>query len=893
MSLAKYRKKRSFQESPEPQGGASEDNALRFVVQKHDASHLHYDFRLEMDGVLKSWAVPKGPSLNAADKRLAMFVEDHPYDYRHFEGIIPKGNYGAGTVMVWDEGTYEPIDEVQGKAAMEKSLSKQLKAGSMKFILHGKKLKGEFALVKTKGMGENAWLLIKHDDDFSKKAAVTREDKSVLTGRTLKQIEKDRDKVFHPESSKPSNSINDQTQQDLSEELENSESKHAVAIDKILERAKPAKFPAKVKPMLATLVDKSFDDPQWQFEVKWDGYRALAMLNKKTIQLKSRNNLSFNERFYPVFDAVKAWGIHAVVDGEIVVVDENGQADFNALQNWNSEEDGSLLYYVFDLLWYNGRDLTPLPLKHRKRLLESLTPKSDVIKVGFSTTGNGKEFYAVAVKLGLEGIVAKLADSTYDAGQRSRTWLKVKAEKKQELIITGYTKNKGTSRHFSALLLGAYRDGRLHYVGKVGTGFSDRSQQELLAIFEPLQRKGSPYKEDPNYNKASRFRPVPPKTAVTWLKPELVCEIQYANRTDDGLFRHPVFVGIREDKSAEEVFLENEHQTDQLLHEADQEEACMPGKDKQERNGLWLNPEEKEQIKKVSGKTLTLTNLDKIYWPKEKIKKRDLLDYYHKMAPFILPYLKDRPQSLNRFPNGIQGKSFYQKDVTGKVPDWIKRFPYKVEGERTQKHFMLGQDEASLLYMANLGAIEMNPWSSRIKKPDNPDWCILDLDPDKMAGSFDDAIEAAKVIHAILQQYDITSYPKTSGSTGMHIYIPLNARYTFDQSQLFAKLIATQASNELPKLTTLERKLDKRDGRLYIDFLQNRQQATLAAPYSVRPKPGATVSMPLHWDEVKAGLKMADFNIKSAAARVKDVGDLFKPVLGKGVDLYKILKLQD
>lgn len=572
MSLVEYKKKRTFTRTPEPTGGKVSKSKLRFVVQKHAASRLHYDFRLEMGGVLKSWAVPKGPSLNPADKRLAMLVEDHPYDYRKFEGIIPEGNYGAGTVIIWDEGTYEPLEPTKGKAAQEKILLKSLKSGSLKFRLHGEKLKGEFVLVKTPRRADNAWLLIKHRDAFASDEDVTELDASVKSGKTLEEL----------------------------------------------------------------------------------------------------------------------------------AVDPNAR-------EWNSNK---------------------------------------------SSASSG---------------IAK------------------KASKKKE----------------------AHADA-------------------------------------------------------------------------------PSFRGLREDKRAKDVVWEEPIAAEEATGESPADHKIIkPNAQRADRKTL-LNPGDETQVRKIEGHELKFTNLSKIFWPETGVTKRDMLNYYYQVVPFMLPYLMDRPQTLNRFPNGIHGKSFYQKDVTGKVPGWIRTHPYYSETDERRKHFLVISDEASLLYVASLGCIEMNPWSSRTDAPDNPDWCIIDLDPDK--NTFDQVIEAARVTKDILDTMGIPGYCKTSGSTGLHIYIPLGAKYDYEGSKEFARVIAHAVHEELPSFTSIERLTSNRKGKMYVDFLQNRPQATVAGPYSLRPKPGAPVSMPLHWDEVKKGLRMTDFNIKNAMSRLKETGDLFKGVLGKGIDIENAVK---
>ncbi|MEO8819653.1 MAG: DNA ligase D [Ginsengibacter sp.] len=651
---------------------------------------------------------------------------------------------------------------------------------------------------------------------------------------------------------------------------------------------KKSKFPQKLSPMLATLVDKPFDKPGWIYEVKWDGYRAIAFIKNGKAKLSSRNSKSFDEKFYPIYDELKTFRIDAVLDGEIVSVNKNGLADFSSLQGWRSEADGALVYYVFDILWYDGKDLMELPLNQRREILKSVLPHSETIKLSENFETNGMEFFKLAQEMSLEGIMAKKAESLYFPGKRSKDWLKIKTQQRQEVVIGGFTKNENSSKLFSSLLVGVFKNKKLTFTGKIGTGFTAKLQKELMEKFEPLVTSDCPFKNKPDVNQPSRFRPNPPIAKATWIKPELIAEVSFREMTRDGVMRHPSFEGLREDKKPDEVVLEKETVTKKIIDKKSKlkKETVIQQMPKEERKTL-LNPTEKMQVRKVNGKELKFSNLSKIFWPKEKITKRDLINYYYQAAPFILPYLKNRPQSLNRFPNGINGKSFYQKNVTGKVPEWIETFPYhsKVDGD---KNFLKISNEASLLYVVNLGCIEINPWSSRVSKPDNPDWCIIDLDPDK--NTFEQVIITAQVTKKILDAIGIDSYCKTSGSTGLHIYFPLGAKYTYEESKEFARKIATAVHHELPDFTSIARMVNNRDGKMYIDFLQNRPQATLAAPYSVRPKPGATVSMPLHWEEVKKGLKMTDFTIKNSIARMRCEGDIFKPVLGKGINMKTCLK---
>lgn len=874
MSLEKYATKRDFTKTREPKAGRSEDkDHLMFVIQKHDASRLHYDFRLEMDGVLKSWAVPKGPSTDPKVKRLAMMVEDHPFDYRNFEGIIPEGEYGGGTVIVWDEGTYEPIEEIKGKKAQEKNLLQQLKSGSVKIKLHGEKLEGEFALVKTHGMGENSWLLIKHNDKFASDNDVTKKDKSVLSGKTIESMEKSGDKVW----------------QNGHEE----DRKKDIDVVTLLKSAPKAAVPKNIKPMKATLVNAPFDDPDWLYEVKWDGYRAIAVIDEKGAELISRNNIPF-DKYYPINNILKDWKINAVIDGEIVVLSDKGLSNFGALQNWRSEADGNLVYYVFDILWYDGKNLMNLPLIQRQAILKEILPTNDDrVRQSKVFAANGIGFFEAAEKIGLEGIIAKRAGSFYTPDLRSKEWLKIKVQRRQEVIIAGFTRNADTAKAFSALIMGVYDGRQLRYVGKVGTGFSDNQQKDLMDKFKPLITDKSPFEVEPDVDKPSRFRPQRMGARPTWLKPELVGEVAFAEITGEGIFRQASFKGLRDDKKAKDVILETPKDTQKTVDEAEHTSpegtaghgAIAPPKDKDRKT--LLNPKDETQVREICGHELKFTHLSKVYWPEDGVTKRDMFNYYYRIADYILPYLKDRPMSLNRFPDGIHGSSFYQKDIKGKAPDWItKTFPYTNDnGEH--KEYLVGADESYLLWMASLGCIEMNPWFSRYQSPDNPDYCVIDLDPDK--NTFDQVISAAQEVRKVLDALDVPSYPKTSGSTGMHIYIPLGAKYDYDQSQMFAKIVVSLVHKQIPDYTTLERMVGKREGKMYLDFLQNRPGATIACPYSLRPKVGATVSMPLTWDEVKPGLTMKHFTIFNTADRLKETGDLFKGVLIEGIDLEKVI----
>jgi bifunctional non-homologous end joining protein LigD len=856
MSLIPYKQKRSAKRTPEPFGGKPSGKELVFVVQKHAASHLHYDFRLEMEGVLKSWAVPKGPSMDPSVKRLAMMVEDHPFDYRTFEGIIPEGEYGGGTVIVWDEGVYTPEEELDTKQERERHVRAGLDAGNLKFRLEGTKLKGSFALVRTPAMGKNAWLLIKHDDAFARTEPITDEDRSVLSGLNLEEM---RSSFSDHPSGK-------------SEAEPKIRKKQARKSTKRIPGA-----PSDLMPMLATLSEDIPSGSDWLFEVKWDGYRAMCAGDASGVKLYSRNGKSFNERFAPIVAAMKQWEASFVVDGEIVVAKEDGSTDFAALQNWQEPSDGALVYEVFDILWYDGQDLRNFPLSERKQLLKKYLPDLPSVLISEAFKVSGEQFFSQAVRLGLEGIMAKRSDSTYQDARRTDDWLKIKVGKRQEMIICGYTRNSGTSKPFSALLLGVFDKGRMQYAGKVGTGFSRKSQEELLDLFRRYERKRSPFAALPDWNQSTRFHQADKHTTVIWLKPVLVCEVSFTERTAEGVLRHPSFKGLREDKAAGEVHWETPRV------------SASPGARRTGTTTVLPTIADTDSFTiKADKKSVELTNLQKVYWPDSGITKGNLLAYYRDVAPYILPFLRDRPLSLNRFPNGINGKHFYQKDMTDHAPSWAELYAYQSAGDAQDKHFILGNNLATILFIANLGCIEMHPWSSRVQHADYPDWCVIDLDPGD--NPFVQVVEAAQVTHKILTAVDCPCYCKTSGASGLHIYIPLGAKYTYEQSREFAHIIVNLVQAELPAFTTLERSVAARKGKMYLDFLQNRAQATLAAPYSVRPEPGASVSMPLYWEEVNQQLRVSDYTIANACDIIKDRVGLFAPVLGKGIAMQGVLQ---
>ncbi|SHF28660.1 bifunctional non-homologous end joining protein LigD [Chryseobacterium arachidis] len=624
-----------------------------------------------------------------------------------------------------------------------------------------------------------------------------------------------------------------------------------------------------IKPMLAKLSGEAFDDPDWVFEIKWDGYRAVADLSKKQPLFYSRNGISFLSKFEKVsrdFDNQ----IHTMIlDGEIVAYDETGRPNFQLLQQIGDNPDLALVYQVFDILWLNGHSTEELPLIQRKELLKDALVETDVIKYCDHITEKGIDFFNQMKKMKLEGMIAKKADSPYVENHRTSDWLKVKFTNTEEAIICGFTEPRGSREGFGALILGKYIDGKLTYSGHTGTGFNQELIREVLERLQKIIIKSSPFEYKPKTN-----------MPVTWTKPELVCEIKYSEITKDGIFRHPVFVAIREDKEPEEV----RNSSNEIINTSKSKNMKTPATRKTKSS-------ENEKEITLNKHTVKLTNQDKIYFPKDNITKGDVIEYYQSVASYILPHLKNRPLSLNRFPNGIEEQNFYQKDASDNIPDWVKTTQVYSESNDKDIDYIYCNDKATLAYLNNLGCIDMNPWNSSLPDLDHPDFLVLDLDPSKK-NTFDEVIETALQVNEVLKSIKIEGYCKTSGSTGIHVYIPMGGKYDFDQVKDFAHILMKQVHEQLPKITTLERSLQKRDDKkIYLDYLQNRTGQTLASAYSLRPKQGASVSMPLEWNELKPGLKPTDFNIHNALDRIKEKGDLFKPVLGKGIDMMKGLKL--
>ncbi|KQK26360.1 ATP-dependent DNA ligase [Chryseobacterium aquaticum] len=618
--------------------------------------------------------------------------------------------------------------------------------------------------------------------------------------------------------------------------------------------------------MLAKPSDKAFDDEDWVFEIKWDGYRAIADLSKKEHLFYSRNGISFLSRFDKISKDFENQKHKMILDGEIVAYDEKGKPSFQMLQQIGDNPDLALTYQVFDLLWLNGHSTEELPLLQRKELLKDALVETDLIKYCDHVPENGIDFFDQMKKMNLEGMIAKKANSIYAKNSRSTDWLKIKFTNTEEAVICGFTEPKGSRTGFGALILGKYIDNKLIYAGHTGTGFNTEMLKEIHFKLTKIEQKESPFETIPKTN-----------MPVTWVKPELICEVKFSQITKDGMFRHPVFVAIREDKTIEDLQTTTPQKSEKM---AKKQTVKKSESDSETDKEITLN---RHKVK--------LTNQDKIYFPKDGITKGDVVDYYQSVAKYILPHLKNRPLSLNRFPNGIEGSGFYQKDAGDSFPDWIETI--KVHSDSTDKYidYVICNDKATLTYLNNLGCIDLNPWNASVPDLENPDFLVLDLDPSKK-NSFDDVIETALQVNEVLKSIKVKGYCKTSGSTGIHVYVPMKKQYDFDQVKDFAHILMKKVHDQLPELTTLERSLKKReDKKIYLDYLQNRSGQTLASVYSIRPKEGVSVSMPLEWNEVETGLKPTDYTIYNALERIKAKGDLFKPVLGKGIDMMKALEL--
>ncbi len=755
--LRDYRRKRDPARTPEPFGGSGSGDAPLFVIQRHDARRLHYDLRLERDGALASWAVPKGLPLEAGERHLAVHVEDHPLDYGSFEGVIPAGEYGAGTVEIWDRGTYELLEEKRN--------------GGLTVHLRGERVDGIWTLVPARLDGdERNWLLLRKD---------------------------------------------------------------------AVSEAAPD-----LRPQLATVTDDLPTGPGWLYEPKWDGYRAIVTLRGGAATLTSRNGNDLTERFREVARAV----VHAVrtpsavLDGEVCALDAAGTARFESLQSGS----GRLVLMVFDLLVLDGDPVHRRPLTERRRLLEEvLDPSSDSVRLS-PAFEDGKALLEAASAQGLEGVVAKRADAPYRPGRRTPEWQKLKLRREDDFPVVGFTRGTGRRAKLGALVLGRREADGLHWAGNVGSGIGDGDVESLLAVLRPLSRPASPLVATP---RMPRVR----AADVTWVEPSLSAEVAFAEQTREGRLRAPVFLGIRDDLPVD-----------------------RPPMTAEIRRGR---------------RTLRLSNLDKPFWPDEGITKGELLAYYRDVAEVLVPHLRKRPFTMKRYPDGWQGKSFFQKQAPSHIPDWIETAPFPAstrEGEKRVIDYALVDDDLALLWMVNMGCIDMHAWASRADRPERPDWVMFDLDPSEGA-TFEDVIQVALLVRETLDVLGLESVPKTSGSRGIHVLVPIARRHGFDQVREFAGIVAGALARAHPGLVTTEWTRAKRQGVL-VDANQNGPGKTTASVYSVRPRPGAPVSTPIRWDEVKPGLDIHSFTMDAVLERVAREGDLFARVLEGGQSLGAALR---
>jgi bifunctional non-homologous end joining protein LigD len=819
--LHEYRRKRDPERTPEPFGGRSGPGGRLFVIQKHAARRLHYDLRLEIDGTLKSWAVPKGPSLRAEEKRLAVHVEDHPLEYADFEGVIPPGNYGAGEVIVWDRGWYRPLKDGD--------LAAQVERGRLDVELFGVKLRGAWTLARMSGTGRD-WLLLKKTDAFAADDEPTeRWPESILSGLTV-------------------------------EELRDGPRRLAELGARLGRVSAPVRdvAPTGEAVMLAGSRERAFSNTDWLYEIKYDGVRVLAHRRDDAVELYGRKGQTFTVRYPEIVRALRTLPLrNFLLDGEVVAFDEDGRPSFQRLQERmhlahpieieRARGAVPVTCVFFDALSLDGRDLRDLPLDERKACLSLVVPARGVVRYSDHVLGRGEDFYAACAERRLEGVVAKRIASRYVAG-RSRDWLKIKCERRQEFVIGGFTDPQGARGHFGALHLGLYDGDRLVYVSKVGTGFDDAMLRRLVERLRPLARPTSPFDAG-----------TPTGRGHHWVEPELVCEVRFTDWTDAGGIRHPAFLGLRDDKRPRDCRREIASTVASTVATA--------------------TPSEPPRV--------TISNPRKVFWPDEGYTKTDLVKYYEAVSPWLLPYLKDRPLVLTRYPDGITGKSFYQKDAPEFVPSWVRtERVWAREVEREIDYFVV-DDVETLRYIVNLGAIPLHLWGSRAGSLERPDWLILDLDP--KGAPFTDVVKVARALRRLLDGLELPAYVKTSGATGLHILLPLGARYTYEETRTFARLLGTLGVEAEPEIATVVRPIRERAGKVYIDCLQNGHGQTIVAPFSARPLPGAPVSCPLRWSEVTARLDSARFTIATMAARLGKVGDPVAPVLREAIDIAATL----
>jgi bifunctional non-homologous end joining protein LigD len=894
MSLEQYWKKRDFARTPEPAGGpAARSFQPRFVVQRHRATRLHYDFRLEIGGVLVSWAVPRGPSMRPLERRMAARTEDHPIEYLDFEGVIPRGEYGGGDVIVWDIGTWEPEAETADAVAA-------IAAGELKFVLHGERLQGRFVIVRTSGRGRGAaaerddadqWLLIhKADATADPTWDIDAFPTSVHSGRTNDEVRTGVPAMW--DSSKPAG----EARIDL-----------AAAVD--------APLPAFIPPMLATPVDTPFSDPDWLFEMKLDGYRVEAVVDRGTVRLWTRNRQDA-ARYFPELASGRADWLQAqsaIVDGEVVALDAAGNADFSLLQDRTGlkglgvhrgdrrpDEDGTterprapLVYQLFDLLFLDGRSLLGVPLEDRKRLLRRVVRDTGSVRYLAHVDEDGEDLHAAAAAHGVEGIIAKLKRSTYDPGKRSRAWLKVKVRREQELVVVGFETGKGTHADLGALLVATHEDGAFRYAGEVGSGIDTRTRTALRARLDALATE-VPTVSDP-----------PRSLGLHWVEPRIVIRAEFAEWTSDGLLRQAAFKGFEPERDPVRVTRERPLDTTRARTAAERtrrrparsathQEPNMPtlpagpalsatptelaALDAMGKGGAW----------EVGGFTVNLTNLDKVLWPGPGYTKRDLVRYDVTIAPLILPYLRERPLNTDRWPDGVTGHHFWQKQIPSHAPAWVARWDYPEAGKDQSHTYVVADRVATMAWLANQAVIDLHPWTSRLPDYMHPTYALIDIDPGERT-TWDEVLVLARLYRTALGHLSVRGYPKTTGKRGIQVWVPVRPGYTWRETSDWVEGISRAVGAAVPDLVSWDWAKSDRGGKARLDYTQNTPIKTLVAPYAVRPVAAAGVSAPITWDELEdPALRPDRWDLRTMPARVAEVGDLFEGALVFDQELPKL-----
>lgn len=824
--LAKYNAKRDFKKTAEPSGKIGHTKSgFSFLVQKHAATRLHYDFRLELDGVLKSWAVTRGPSIDPHDRRLAVEVEDHPVSYSGFEGIIPKGEYGGGTVMMWDEGTWEPEGDPR----------KMLKEGSLKFTLHGKRLHGSWALVRMKDRpedrGRHNWLLIKHRDQYAKDGAgevfLEKNNTSIVSKRPMEKIAADADRKW---KSTPSAHSTAGSSPPIGKAKKPTRKSAAL---KAVTKSLKSRLPGFIEPQLATLTDAMPQGKEWLHEVKFDGYRTLAYIQAGEVRMFTRNGLDWTEKFGDVPEALKKLKVeNAILDGELVALDKNNLSSFSSLKNALSEGGVGLSYYAFDLLHLNGKSLLKQPLIERKKQLEALFTKQKFRQIFYSEHFVAAEnFMDQACRMGLEGVISKRADAPYHVG-RGKSWLKTKCHKRQEFVIGGYSNSTTGPGVIGSLLLGYYEGKDLVYAGRVGTGFDHKMARQLFKTLQPLRREKMAYTK---YSDAGRRGPGW-KRGVVWVEPKLVCEVEFTEWTEDGALRHPSFQGMREDKPAKNVT------RDKALHVSTAKKAAAKEVAIEKKSNKTKTVKKKQP--RAEG-DVELSHPEKVLFPDTGYTKQDLADYYASVAKWMLPHVINRPLSLVRCPAGAKKPCFFQRHAGQGLSPHITPLPIYPKEEP----YVMIEDAQGLQALVQMGVLEVHAWGSHAETWDKPDLIVFDFDPD-VGLDFAKVKQAALDARKKLAQLKLKSFVKTTGGKGLHVVVPIKPEHDWETIKNFARAFAEMMAQDAPDRYTTNIRKAQRKGRIFIDYLRNGETATAIAPYSSRARDGATVAAPIDWSEV-------------------------------------------